>query len=522
MNEQTAFNYGLTFKVAPHIVEDLGLNLYTSLPRALVEFVANAYDADSPDVSITLDIERVREARKEMREAWKAKYGDAPPPDDVLLLEEQTLPADVSITVEDYGHGMDRTDLNEKFLVAGRRRREVDGKLRSPDGRVLMGRKGLGKLAGFGIAKNIEITSRKKGDAHATQVVLAYDELIAAKGKHEIPVKDVRIEDGAGIEPHGTKIVLRELIYAPMKSKYDTISREIAAHFAMISPDDFDIAFNGSQIEPEAREYRYAWPEPDEPMEHLAQAEYRGESGQELTFRYRIRFTAKSLAAAKRGVRVYAHKRLASVPSLLDTPTGMHGFRMTDYLDGEVHADFVDEQRADYIASDRQSLRWESQLLAPMREHLSAEMKAACTAYQKVREKENFENAKQDEFTTEIIEKASFGKKARRTAFRIAGLLAGVCHGGTEGEEYRTKLENVIDAWGHGDLVSAIARLAEDERPEFSEIAARVSELTSAEFSDFGKYVKARIDGIKALRKICEDVNFAESRPPECARPSLG
>lgn len=37
----------LMFKVAPHIVEDLGLNLYTTLPRVLVEFIANAYDADS-------------------------------------------------------------------------------------------------------------------------------------------------------------------------------------------------------------------------------------------------------------------------------------------------------------------------------------------------------------------------------------------------------------------------------------------------------------------------------------------
>ena len=45
----------LKFKVAPHIVEDLGLNLYTTLPRVLVEFVANAYDADSPYADIRFD-----------------------------------------------------------------------------------------------------------------------------------------------------------------------------------------------------------------------------------------------------------------------------------------------------------------------------------------------------------------------------------------------------------------------------------------------------------------------------------
>jgi hypothetical protein len=40
----------LKFRVAAHIVEDLGLNLYTDLPRVLVEYVANAHDADSPHV----------------------------------------------------------------------------------------------------------------------------------------------------------------------------------------------------------------------------------------------------------------------------------------------------------------------------------------------------------------------------------------------------------------------------------------------------------------------------------------
>jgi hypothetical protein len=49
----------LKFKVAPHIVEDLGLNLYTTLPRVLVEFVANAYDAVSPFARIQYDVAQI-------------------------------------------------------------------------------------------------------------------------------------------------------------------------------------------------------------------------------------------------------------------------------------------------------------------------------------------------------------------------------------------------------------------------------------------------------------------------------
>jgi len=37
----------LKFKCSATLLQDLGLNLYTSLGKVLVEFVANAYDADS-------------------------------------------------------------------------------------------------------------------------------------------------------------------------------------------------------------------------------------------------------------------------------------------------------------------------------------------------------------------------------------------------------------------------------------------------------------------------------------------
>src|SRR5438477_3128168 len=54
----------LTFKVAPHLVEDLGLNLYTTLARVLVEFVANAYDADSWHVDLRFDTAKIKKARE--------------------------------------------------------------------------------------------------------------------------------------------------------------------------------------------------------------------------------------------------------------------------------------------------------------------------------------------------------------------------------------------------------------------------------------------------------------------------
>lgn len=195
----------LKFKVAPHLVEDLGLNLYTTLARVLVEFVANAYDADSPSVDLRLDLDKVKKAREVLKKEFELQKAKAEEGTAIAPLETRVLPADLCIVIEDRGHGMSRDDLNDKFLFAGRRRRreEPEARGRSPGGRLLMGRKGLGKLAGFGVAKVIEVVSRKKGEPHATKITLGYDEILRKPNVHEIQIDDERLPNGGASEARG-------------------------------------------------------------------------------------------------------------------------------------------------------------------------------------------------------------------------------------------------------------------------------------------------------------------------------
>ena len=67
-----------------------------------------------------------------------------------------------TITVTDDGIGMTATDLNDRFLYIGYRRRD-DGKAKSPSGRHVMGRKGIGKLSLFAIADVITVETAKDG-----------------------------------------------------------------------------------------------------------------------------------------------------------------------------------------------------------------------------------------------------------------------------------------------------------------------------------------------------------------------
>lgn len=502
----------LKFKVAPHIVEDLGLNLYTTLPRVLVEFVANAYDADSRHAKIDLDVDRINSERKELKARWelaklKAEKMDTMPP----RLAEMTLPEGLSITISDEGHGMTRDDLKNKFLVAGRRRRGVNSdNVRSPKGRILMGRKGLGKLAGFGVAKVIAVVTKVADEQHATKITLRYDDLIKVTDTNEIPIDEERLDDGGGFLWSGTRVVLSSLLYEPMGSRLTTIEHRAGDHFTQIDPADFEFLLNGSRVSPTPRTLVYAWPKPEEPVDTLVEDSYVVEDGQTVSYSYRLRFVEdrQALPAKDRGVRVYAHKRLAASPSLLDADTNMHGFRMTDYLDGIVYADFIDNQPEDYIATDRQSLRWESPVLSPMYDRLSKAIKTACYERQKVRDIEKAKEVSEDLFTKTMVEDAALSKREQKVVLRIASAISSLHKQGYQDEGYKTQFREVVEALGRGELLSTLAKLAQEDSPEFDRVVAQVTQLTAEQLDGFYKYAKARIDGIAALRKIVCSVDF--------------
>jgi len=508
----------LKFKVAPHIVEDLGLNLYTTLPRVLVEFVANAYDADSPYVHISLDHEKIRKARDIIKKQYELdKARQQSKGGTVAPLETRTLPDNLQIVIEDAGFGMSRDDLNTKFLFAGRRRRaeEPDAKGRTPKGRPLMGRKGLGKLAGFGVAKRVEVVTRKAGESHATKVTLDYDELVEKHNVYEIELPDETLPDAAGIKPSGTRVILSRLLYDPLKSRTRTIQEEIADYFALIDSAEFATQLNRQAIAPAARNLAYAWPRPDDvPVHEFVEKSLPREGGGEITFRYRVRFTGKNeaLEAEQRGIRVYAHKRLAASPSLLGADTNMHGFRMTDYMDGVVHADFLDEEEADYIATDRGSLRWESPLLSGMFEFLSGEIKEACKQYQRKRDEESPKIVKEDPFTILEIRKHDFSKKDYRLALRFAVILEKSCKRGVDDPVYKNTLPPLIQGIGHGNILSAITALADQDRPNLDKVIHEMVRLTQDELDQFVGAVKGRLKGIEALKKIVEHPDFRAKR----------
>ena len=161
-------------KFDPLTIKHLGVRMYSTLPPALAEIISNSYDADANNVTIT-------------------------------LTEEGGKPKEIKVV--DDGKGLSLEEINNKFLVIGRNRRNDEGDQPSVKyKRLPTGKKGLGKLALFGLAKTITILTKQGGKQN--EFVLDWDDLNTAQGKY-LP-KATRINEETK-EADGTVITLTNL-----------------------------------------------------------------------------------------------------------------------------------------------------------------------------------------------------------------------------------------------------------------------------------------------------------------------
>lgn len=189
------------------VLEDLGINLYTSIPAVLSELIANAWDADASRVEI--------------------------------IISEQ----DDKIVINDNGHGMTAEDVRGRFLKVGYKRRRRSSTSLTDSGRKVMGRKGIGKLSCFAIASTVEVYTVKDGDKTAIQMDL---ENIRTAIEHEKAyVADILSPTPFPIST-GTQIVLRGLKRSPGRSE-DFLRRRIARRFTALG-NDFTVSVNGKNV----------------------------------------------------------------------------------------------------------------------------------------------------------------------------------------------------------------------------------------------------------------------------------
>ena len=161
------------FQVSPRILDHLGVSAYTSLHKCLAELASNCYDADAENVWITL-------------------------PKDFTDGSE--------IVIKDDGNGMTPEIIKEKYLYVGYNRRNEGGQKSEFKERYVIGNKGIGKLAGFGVANQVEVISVRDGVKSKVKLDKSIFDDFATLSECNIEIKTAEVK-----EESGTAVILKNL-----------------------------------------------------------------------------------------------------------------------------------------------------------------------------------------------------------------------------------------------------------------------------------------------------------------------
>lgn len=313
----------------PNTIEHLGVRMYSTLPPVLTELIANAHDADAERVFLTLK-------------------------DD----------AEKEIIIEDDGLGMSFDDINSKFLRIGRPRRQEENTQVTAKGRKIIGKKGLGKLSFFGVAREIEIATKKDGKENV--FTMDWEDIKKTKGDYKPKV--VKKDASCSAKEHGTKITLRKLQRESDFSPED-LANSLSKMFIIDSGFEIAVCRNSEKPIAVTNDRRYAGLEKEVEWKIPADSGFKDDYDKASQIIGHLIATKKPIPPKTdmRGVILFSRKKLVNRPEYFSDSISSHFF---SYLTGLLEVDFIDDLEEDVIATNRQSLNWGHEEMKKLREHL--------------------------------------------------------------------------------------------------------------------------------------------------------
>lgn len=472
-------------------VDKLGVKLYDTVSAVVAELVANAFDADAERVTVHLPL---------ATELARTVGG---------VVEEHGY----VIAVVDNGHGMTPDEAIDHYLQVGRdrRRSSEDGPHSRGKRRAVMGRKGIGKLAPFGICRRIEVLSSgglptDRGYL-TTHFIMDFDAILADTDE---PVEFAPgPRDGQWVPESGTTIRLSRFLPKRVPDR-DTFLRQLARRFAVAS-SDFEVAVQNAR-------------EPDSSPLLVTRLEIPKLEGTEVDVSTRpARFgdhelpltgwLALSKVAYKNeevaGVRIYTRGKLVAVTRDFEQPAGFTGeFTMRSYLIGEVHAEWLDlDDGEDLIRTDRQSILWDSdygQALRTWGGEVTKEIAARSRRPQRDRkrgiflEKSGIEQRAKDRYGKTEVVKAVVALAGQIGAFAAEDELADPA--------YVEDLSEVILAVGpHKALIESFqefARAFAGETPSLDSLLDLFGKTRIAEMASYSQIAAERVRVLRELERL--------------------
>ncbi len=488
-SEEVKYKMDINLSVLKH----LGLNLYSNSPSVLSEIVANSYDADATEVRITVSPDKSK------------------------------------ITIIDDGHGMTLKEINDKFLMVGYQKRAKGEKKSRKFKRPVMGRKGIGKLSLLSIANDIRIhtiteaTTSEAGESISSEnnALLisrhALEKTISANKQYQ--PEDIAFEHFD--KNHGTMIVITDF-KKDIDTDPDFLRPRLAKRFSLKAAGEhpFMIYINDREITLDDRNFfdkiQFLWPIGD--LEDEFKSKYPD-----------IKYQPSLPATIKDGENEYTVSGwLATVdkPSYLKV-SGENNNKVSilcrgkmaqedilafyteggiysSYLIGEIHADFLDDDSRDDIATtNRQQINEEDPLFKLLTQYIYANLKTIQGKWTDLRNEGVEDRAMSD---IPLLKEWYDGHKpdTKKQAKKLFAAIENL-HIDGDIDKKRELYKYGILAFERlriSDNLSQLNEIPADNLIRFGEIFATSQDLEASMYYDISKQ---RVEIIKKLSDLCDE-----------------
>lgn len=458
------------------IIDSLGIQMYQSPVAAVAELIANAWDADSTEVNVTL------------------------PPN---------ISEGAEIIISDNGNGMTFEQCQDCYLKIGRNRRVDDNTSNTPNGRPILGRKGIGKFAGFGIANILVIKTTSKETGESTEFKLNLEDLRGSEyvetSAHEVPILSKLPPDAARKSQHGTTIRLCTLKLSRTINPTQHASSMARRFIINQLSDNFAVKINGTLL-PENEDVTFEFDFPkdyraDEIPDNIEIV--NGYAKETLSdghiINWRFRFTEKPIENEElRGVSVFCGPKLAQTPFFFNLSGGLNGQHGQQYLTGTVRADYLDQLGKDIITTERQRINWEEREAKPLESWGQQRVKDLLSLWKQRRAEENltYLNEKVSPFRTRLEKLPPSERKIVDGAIRKLAAIEVL-----RGEQFLSLANAILTAWEGGRLKELISDLSSIEDMDEGLLLKLLAESQVLNALNVAESIKAKLLIVTGLQQ---------------------
>ena len=458
------------------VIEHLGIQMYQSPVNAIAELVANAWDADARSVRIQLP-------------------------------ETLADPA-ATVVIRDDGVGMNFDECQRFYLAVGRNRRGRRSEERTNGGRPVLGRKGIGKFAGFGIASLVTVKTVSQATGERTVFRLDLGALTAddklAVNRKEIEVLDYDDPAEERKDQHGTSITLANLTIhrAPAEDRFRaSMARRFLLHHEQA---DFTVSVQGKPLPQSYDVAGFEYQFPRDLLEPIDGVKIDKDGwgvetvgGNEI--RWRFLFQKDTIDEEElRGVAVFAGGKLAQRPFFFNLTRGLTGQHGAEYLAGQVVADFIDRLPADLIATERQRVNWDNEETVPLLDWGQARLRRLFKVWVKLRAAEKTRRLEQRlvGFTARLERLPKHEARTVKRALTSLGQIPTLSE-----EQFDDLSQAVLGAWEQGRLADLIDQIAESDSLTESALLEVLMEARVLTALQTVEVVRTKLEAIEGLRK---------------------